>query len=273
MKITVGRGSKKSRTFTVNSSGRVVDLQMKIYSWCKVAPEDQRLFYNGIPLHPALGLDSLWDGITITMAKGMLGGAGFPSWGERKKRGRKKSAQQATQKRKANEATDCFYEETKRMMESRKRPKEEMGFGEFEEYMATEASEEDLEEAAKKEEEYKREIAKAKVPIYGTLHPTMKADDSVRLMSVNVNCLSMWKRLNYKAERLRWSLKNYQVDAMGLQEVCVNWRNFRCNLAHTLRSGADPMRSVASHNTIEEKNVGNTQRGGTGTVVTGALAK
>ena len=54
-----------------------------------------------------------------------------------------------------------------------------MGFGEFEEYMATEASEEDLEEAAKKEEEYKREIAKAKVPIYGTLHPTMKADDSV----------------------------------------------------------------------------------------------
>ena len=155
---------------------------MKIHSWCEVAPEDQRLFYNGIPLHPALGLDSLWDGITITMAKGMLGGAGILSWGEKKKRGRKKSAQRAARKRKANAAADRFYEETKRMMESRKRPKEEMGFGEFEEYMATEASEEDLEEAAKKEEEYKREIAKAKVPIYGTLHPTMKADDSVRLM-------------------------------------------------------------------------------------------
>ena len=273
MKITVRRGRKKRRTFTVNSSGRVVDLQWKIHLWSEVAPGDQRLFYKGIPLHPALGLDSLWDGITITMAKGMLGGAGIPSWGEKKKRGRKKSAQQAARKRKANAAADRFYEETKRMMESRKRPKDEMGFGEFEEYMATEASEEDLEEAAKKEEEYKREIAKAKVPIYGTLHPTMKADDSVGLMSVNVNCLSMWKRLNYKAERLRWSLKNYQVDAMGLQEVCVNWRNFRCNLAHTLRSGADPMRSVASHNTIEEKRVGNTQRGGTGTVVTGALAK
>ena len=88
------------------------------------------------------------------------------------------------------------------------------------------------------------------MPIYGTLHPTMKADDSVRFMSVNVNCLSMWKRLNYKAERLRWSLKNYQVDTMGLQEVCVNWHNFRCNLVHTLRSGADPIRSVASHNTL-----------------------
>ena len=48
MKITVRRGRKKTRTFTVNNSGRVVDLQRKIHSWCKVAPGDQRLFYNGI---------------------------------------------------------------------------------------------------------------------------------------------------------------------------------------------------------------------------------
>ena len=92
-----------------------------------------------------------------------------------------------------------------------------MGFEEFEENMATEASHEDLEEAAKKEEKYKRsEIAKSKVPIYGNLHPTMKAEDSIQFMSVNVNCLSMWKWLNYKAKRLRWSLKNYQVGTMGL---------------------------------------------------------
>ena len=39
------------------------------------------------------------------------------------------------------------------MMESRSQPNDEMGFGEFEEYMATKASEEDLEAAAKKEEE------------------------------------------------------------------------------------------------------------------------
>ena len=54
-----------------------------------------------------------------------------------------------------------------------------MGYGEFEEYMATEVSHEDLKEAAKKEEEYKSEIAKSKVPIYSALHPTMKADDSI----------------------------------------------------------------------------------------------
>ena len=219
MKITVRRGRKKTRTFTINSSGRVADLQWKIYSWCGVAPGDQRLFYNGIPLPPALRLDSLWDGITITMAKGMHGGAGLLSWGERKKRGRKKSAQRAARKRNAKAAADRFYEETKRMIEFRSRPDDEMGYGEFEEYMATEVSHEDLEEAAKKEEEYKCKIAKSKVPIYNTLHPTMKADNSVRFMSVNVNCLSMWKRLNYKAERLRWSLKNYQVDTMGLREV------------------------------------------------------
>ena len=93
MKITVRQGRKKTRVFSVNSSDRVVDLQRMIHLWSKVAPEDQRLFYNGIPLHPALGLDSLWDGITITIAKGMLGGAGFLSWGDKKKkRGRKKSA-------------------------------------------------------------------------------------------------------------------------------------------------------------------------------------
>ena len=45
-----------------------------------------------------------------------------------------------------------------------------MGFGEFEEYMATEVSHEDLEEAAKKEEEYKNEIAKSKVPIFYLLY-------------------------------------------------------------------------------------------------------
>ena len=33
------------------------------------------------------------------------------------------------------------------------------------------------------------------------------------------------------------------------------------------------MRSVASHNTLETKNTGDTQRGGTGTVVNGLMAK
>ena len=130
LKITVRRGRKKTRTFTVNNLGRVMDLQRKIHSWSKVAPKDQRLFCNGIPLPPALGLDSLWDSITIPMAKGMLGGVGFLSWGEKKKRGWKKSAQRAAQKRNTKAAADRFYEETKRMIESRSRPDDEMGYGE-----------------------------------------------------------------------------------------------------------------------------------------------
>ena len=87
MKITVRRGRKKTRTFTVSNLGRVVDLQRKIHSWFEVAPGDQCLFYNGILLHPVLGLDSLGVGITITMAKGMLGGPEqAPSAGERRRR-------------------------------------------------------------------------------------------------------------------------------------------------------------------------------------------
>ena len=52
--------------------------------------------------------------------------------------------------------------------------------------------------------------------LYGTLSPSEKADDSIHFMSINVNYLSMWKRFNYKAKRLQWSLRNYQVDSMGL---------------------------------------------------------
>lgn len=172
--------------------------------------------------------------------------------------------QRAAARRKAVAALECFYNKTKRMMESRNRPNEEFNYGEFEEYMATEADREDIKEAEKEKEEYKEEIEGYKVPLYGTLSPIVKADDSVRFMSINVNCLSMWKRFNYKAERLKWLLRNYQVDSMGLQEVCINWHNFRCNLAHKLRCGADPTRSVASHNTLELKNTRDTQRGAPG---------
>ena len=279
LRIKVRQGKKCSRTFTLCNSGRIADLQREIHVWSKVPPDEQRLFRNGISLAPELGLSNLWDGICVTLEKGLQGGSGFKAgWGslrsgEKKKRGRKKSAQRAAARRKAVAASERFYNETKRMMESRERPNEEFNYGEFEEYMATEADSEDIQEAEKEEEEYKKEIEEYKVPLYGTLSPIVKADESVRFMSINVNSLSMWKRFNYKAERLKWSLKNYQVDSMGLQEVCVNWRNFRCRLHNTLRYGGDPMRSVASHNTLETKNTGDTQRGGTGTVVNGLMAK
>ena len=60
---------------------------------------------------------------------------------------------------------------------------------------------------------------------------------------------------------------------MGLQEVCVNWRNTRTNLSSMLRRGSDPIRSVVSFNKRETERVGNSQRGGTASIAHDALAK
>ena len=60
----------------------------------------------------------------MTLEKGLQGGSGFKAgWGslrsgEKKKRGRKKSAQRAAARRNAVAASERFYNETKRMMES-----------------------------------------------------------------------------------------------------------------------------------------------------------
>ena len=45
------------------------------------------------------------------------------------------------------------------------RPHNEFNYGEFEEYMVTEADREDLEEAEKKEEAYRKKIGECEVPL------------------------------------------------------------------------------------------------------------
>ena len=77
------------------------------------------------------------------------------------------------------------------MIELQKRPNNKFNYGEFEEYMATEADWEDIKEAAKTEKEYKKQIEEYKVPLYGTLSPIVKADNRFRFMSININCLSV----------------------------------------------------------------------------------
>ena len=111
------------------------------------------------------------------------------------------------------------------------------------------------------------------MPLHGNLKPRKKAEGTVRLMSININCLSVWKRYNYKAEQLRWAMHKFKVDSMGLQEVGVNWKNFTTSnlLASLLRQGSNPIRSVKSFNTLETKNIGDTQRGGTATIINDAL--
>ncbi|KAL7536733.1 hypothetical protein ACHAXR_007367 [Thalassiosira sp. AJA248-18] len=136
------------------------------------------------------------------------------------------------------------------------------------------ADERDSPDETKEQATYRASVAQTKVPIYGNLRVKQKEDDALRFFSTNVNGLSFWQRRNYKVERLKDVLQRYSIDSMGFQEVCINWRSFKPSqtLASLLRSGADPIRSVASHNTREIKNVGHTQRGGTATLVTNQLA-
>ena len=76
------------------------------------------------------------------------------------------------------------------------------------------------------EKKYKASIDKKKVPIYGTLRVQTKETCTVRFFSSNVNGMSFWKHNNYKAQRLKFIYEKYKIDAMGLQEVCINWMNF-----------------------------------------------
>lgn len=166
----------------------------------------------------------------------------------------------------------------KNIMESRSRPNEEVSFRECEEEM--EEQEHALLKAkvagiiAKKE--YEKKLKKLKVPIYGNLRMHGKTTDCIRLISVNINGISMTKRGNCKADRLRQLMSQYQLDAVGIQEVHVNWGNYKTSnrLAALLRRGYDPIRSVQSHNTLESSTtIGNVQQGGTATVLQGIFSK
>ena len=86
--------------------------------------------------------------------------------------------------------------------------------------------------------------------------------------------MSFWLSSNYKAERLKYLLQQYQIDATGLQEVCINWSALhrKNTLADLLRYGQEPLRSVQSHNTTATKNMGRSMRGGTATVLTQHLS-
>ena len=109
--------------------------------------------------------------------------------------------------------------------------------------------------------------------LFGDLKPCKKADDIVRLMSININCLSMWKQYNDKAKRLRWVMYKYKVDSMGLQEVGVNWESFKTSntLAFLLRQGSNLIRLVNSFNRLKTENTGNTQRDNTATIIDNTL--
>ena len=83
----------------------------------------------------------------------------------------------------------------------------------------------------------------------------------------------MWKKDNHKANRLKSVLCSYHLDAVGLQEVCINWANYKPSytLASILKSGFEPIRSARGYNEHETENIRNVQRGGTAAILRGPL--
>ena len=181
----------------------------------------------------------------------------------------------------SNKRQTLLYSDVKNIMESRSRPNEEVSFREYEEEM--EARELSLSLSKAKvagliaEKEYESKLKKMKVPIHGNLKMHGKASDSICVMSININGISMTKRGNCKADRLRQLISQYQLDAVGIQEVCVNWGKYKTSnrLAALLcRVGYNPIRSVQSHNTLKSSTmIGKVQRGDTETVLQGLFSK
>lgn len=112
-------------------------------------------------------------------------------------------------------------------------------------------------------------VENTKVPLYGNLRVNEKDPDAIRVMSININGIQLWKHNNIKAARLKHILKDYGVDVLGIQETNTNFAALKAShtLASVLRHGADEIRSVHSHNTRETQNIGTYQPGGTAVVV------
>ena len=112
------------------------------------------------------------------------------------------------------------------------------------------------------------------VPSYGNLRVEEKGSDVVRIMSLNINGLSLWKHNNPKVDRLKHVLRTYGVDVLGLQETNTNFHHLKSSVtvASMLRHGDDRIKSVHSQNTRELQNIGNVQAGGTAVVIRDELS-
>ena len=160
-------------------------------------------------------------------------------------------------------------------MSSRERPQEGPDFKEVEEMVERRWWVKESHAAAKALEKHQQDRKKKEVSLYGTLNPQESPGESVRCMSLNPNGMSMWRRKNHKADRLKSILDKYQLDAVNLQEVCINWARYKSSdtLAALLRSCHEPLRNVRSYNKHESDNIGTVQRGGTATILRGPLSQ
>ena len=123
--------------------------------------------------------------------------------------------------------------------------------------------------------QHNKDHKKRKVKLHGTLRPRDPPSDSVQCMSLNPNGMRMWKHNNHKASRLKSVMCSYHLDAVGLQEVCINWANYKPSqtLASLLNTGFEPIRNVRGYNEHESENIGNVQRGGIAALLRGPLTQ
>ena len=157
---------------------------------------------EGLPLPPEIELILVGNSATLMVTRGMHGGAATLSGGKKKgaatlnggkkkKRGKKKAAQRVANYRDAKHRSELLYEERTTMMEGGQH-QEEMSFKEFKESMKhIETTHETRAKGYKAEWAYKKEIETYKVPLYDNLKPCKKVEDIMRLMSININYLSM----------------------------------------------------------------------------------
>ena len=187
----------------------VQQLQLFVQNKWGIGPAQQRFQIDGLPICPTLRLGLLGDGVEFQVMSAMQGG-GFKKPTKGRKRGGKGGAARAGRYRSCKKQA-LLYNDVKTIMEARSRPKEEVSFQEYEDEM--EAQEFALSKVkvagliAKKE--YKNKLKKMKVRIYGNLRMHGKASDSIQMMSVNINGMSMTKQGNCKADRLRQLISQY----------------------------------------------------------------
>ena len=242
------------------------ELRWLIYQRTGIEPDGINISVNGLNLPE--GPLKLPLGGPVEVLRKLTGGAGRKQSSQRKS----KAARRATAYRLSLER--LTYSETLEIMDRRDNKYEETTEQEVVELMSDMVCEYSRLKAQKAEEQFRREIASEKVPLHGTLEPSEKSAEGVRVMSLNINGLQMCKSANPKAERLKQILPKYNVDILGLQETCVNWREFKPShtIASLLRHRAESIRSTHSFNTHETDNVGKVQRGGTATVATDLIS-
>ena len=90
-----------------------------------------------------------------------------------------------------------------------------------------------------------------------------KDEEASRVLGMNINSMSFWLKDNYKVKSLKYIFETYGVNTAGLHEVCINWSDFKLSqmLVLLLRTKAENICSVASHNKQETENIGRYQRG------------